>query len=188
MSETRTDCLLYSQVWLFERYVDWDAVAFLLHIINVTPSCVPHERAWAAIDIFFSDWDGRATDAERWQRLGELRAKAVAKQSNFATSASTTNENLPNQRPPGPSTEAGFADKLSAAEAIQSNAVSAPVSNCPMEFTSGHTEIFESADIGAADMVVDRADWSFDNFSFTRGGPSWDMDFDDDAFLIHGLE
>jgi hypothetical protein len=128
------------------------------------------------------------TDRERWQRLGELRAKAVAKQSMAVASTSITNETLPTQMPPSTSFEVGYAAGFGAAQAMQSNADPAPDSNYPMDFTSGYTESFERGNVNGTETVVDGVNWTFDNFSFTQGGPSWDMDFDNDSFLIHGLE
>jgi hypothetical protein len=172
-------------MWLWEKYVEWDAVAFLLHIINAAPLCVPLDRAWSVIDVFFSDWNGRVTDVERWRRLGELRAKAAAKHSISAASMSGMTVSLPDERPPGTPCEVGLTDILGTAEAMQSNADPALDSNCTMDFTSGYTNTFDNEYTEAAGMG-DGVEWTFDNFSFTQGGPIWDMDFNDDAFRVQG--
>ncbi|KAF2689759.1 hypothetical protein K458DRAFT_414016 [Lentithecium fluviatile CBS 122367] len=183
----RTHDKLSGWVWLFEKYVDWDAVAFLLHLTIAAPSAVPLERASAAIGVFFSDWGGRVADMQRWQRLVNLRVKAMAKQSMLASLSTAT----------AAGTGTAAADVLAQvasstpfeqigttgcclSEAMQSDPAPALDFAYPLNFTSADT-----TNIGVADMAAG-ADWNLDNFSFTQGGPSWDMDFDDKVFRFEG--
>lgn len=82
--ELRSNPKYSKWIWLFQRYVEWDAVAFLLHSLSAapSPSSIPLmlDRAWEAVDGFFRDWQGHVPDdtpERRWRRLLRLRAKAM---------------------------------------------------------------------------------------------------------------
>jgi hypothetical protein len=157
-------------VWLFEKYIDWDAVAFLLQIMISTSSCVPLERAWAAINVFYADWNGRAKDDERWRRLGVLHAKASAKKSTPASSSLDLAVD-PLQLMPWNTTLENTMNSFDALETLPSIA---HFDIQDLDFSTGHTKA------GSAGMF-DVMDWNLDDFSFKQGGPSWDMDFDESA-------
>ncbi|KAH8658340.1 fungal-specific transcription factor domain-containing protein [Xylariales sp. PMI_506] len=103
----RTHDKYSSWVWIFEKYVDWDAVAFLLHVLGAGKVSEERlERAWNAVDMFFNEWSGRVTDLERWRRLIKLRTKAAVKrpgpiqnQPPFFTSSSSSSSPR-SSRPP----------------------------------------------------------------------------------------
>ena len=66
--------------WLFEKYIEWDAVAFLLHSMSVGVQSAMCADAWELINTFFEDWSGRLLVSDRrWTRLQSLRAQIVAK-------------------------------------------------------------------------------------------------------------
>lgn len=82
--ELRTNVKYSRWLWLFQQYVEWDAVAFLLHSLTVSP-LAPHlaDRAWKAIDGFLEDWKNHVPNGlreRRWRRLLALQVKARAKQ------------------------------------------------------------------------------------------------------------
>ncbi len=73
--------------WLFQQYVEWDAVAFLLHSLSISPLPLMASRAWEAIAAFLEDWKGHATNESyerRWRRLLALQVKAKATQRGGA--------------------------------------------------------------------------------------------------------
>jgi hypothetical protein len=169
-------------VWLFEKYIEWDAVAFLLHVLGAIPLSVPLERAWKAIEVFFNDWKGRSLDHDRWQRLEKLQSKASAKHSsqNWYFQISTresvrlttfdpssreqTMKEFTEIRNPNSNTKF---DSHSGSNLL-SDSVTAQTS------TIGY-ESFESTTIG------DQVDWNFDQFSLVQGVPSWNMESDENA-------
>jgi hypothetical protein len=176
---------------LWEKYVDWDAAAFLLHIISAAPACVPLERGWTAIDIFFSDWAGRAVDTERWSRLQRLRTKAAEKSgvTTLANIENTPQDNLPNSN---------FV-RVPLGGSVSANSSTADMGQLPVYVTSGThssdlmdfiTACPDTLQAGNTDTVNlgDDLDWTFDDFSVAPGGPGWDMDFDQEPFQIQGLD
>ena len=124
---------------------------------------------------------------ERWKRLEELRAKAVAKQSMSGASENVTTRSQQDQRPPQPFAGGSSVPGFGAAEPMQSDADLAIDSSGPMDFTSSYIDTLDGENAGATGMAGG-VDWTFDDFSFSQGGPSWDMDFNEDAFQIQGLE
>lgn len=83
--ELRTNVKYSRWIWLFQQYVEWDAVAFLLHSLTVSPLPTFASRAWKAVDGFLEDWKSHTPNGHserRWRRLLALQAKASAKQGN----------------------------------------------------------------------------------------------------------
>ncbi|KEF52879.1 uncharacterized protein A1O9_11297 [Exophiala aquamarina CBS 119918] len=81
--QLRTDPKYSRWIWLFQQYVEWDAVAFLLSSLTVSPLPSFATRAWKAIDGFLEDWKSHVPHGQRerrWRRLLALQAKARAKQ------------------------------------------------------------------------------------------------------------
>ena len=81
--ELRTNVKYSRWLWLFQQYVEWDAVAFLLHSLTITPLPTFAERAWKAIDGFLEDWKDHIPNGQRerrWRRLLALQAKARERQ------------------------------------------------------------------------------------------------------------
>ncbi|KAF2705907.1 hypothetical protein K504DRAFT_387062 [Pleomassaria siparia CBS 279.74] len=152
-------------VWLFEKYVDWDAVAFLLNIISVVPSSVPLERAWDAIDVFFLDWKDRVTDSERWRRLEGLLMKAsVSRSTPFCMLLRSDGDALA----PTMKSHADYVG-LDTAPLMLGPEVDVP----PCHTTN------ESAATGEQSHI----DWNFDNFLLAQDMPSWAMAVDGDPLL-----
>ena len=83
--QLRTNAKYSRWIWLFQQYVEWDAVAFLLHSLSISPLPLYASRAWKAIEAFLEDWKGRVPNESyerRWRQLLTLLAKAKAKQGN----------------------------------------------------------------------------------------------------------
>lgn len=95
--ELRTNVKYSRWLWLFQQYVEWDAVAFLLHSLTVSPLAAHlADRAWKAIDGFLEDWKNHVPNGlreRRWRRLLALQAKARAKQGLGASE----HDNVPRQ-------------------------------------------------------------------------------------------
>jgi len=81
--QLRTDPKYSRWIWLFQYYVEWDAVAFLLSSLAISPLPSFATRAWRAIDGFLEDWRNHVPHGQgerRWRRLLALHAKARVKQ------------------------------------------------------------------------------------------------------------
>ncbi len=68
-------------VWLFQTYVGWDTLAYLLRCLcsRITGDTVA--RAWRVVDMAFDEWQVDPQDAQRerkWQRIEFLKEKALA--------------------------------------------------------------------------------------------------------------
>lgn len=158
-------------VWLFQKYVEWDAMAFLLCSLIV--ASVPHlaERAWTAVNTFFQDWSGNIVAGERrWKRLEKLRAKAMAKRNPSQLVSDKTNSNDPIQlRSDAPHNDTGASNYLQT-EHLSSG--------------SPHTAHFDnnSTMLGASAAQAD-FDWYFDDTSDAMQGiANWESDIDANAF------
>jgi hypothetical protein len=166
-------------------------VAFLLHVIVAAPACVPFKRAWTAIDIFFGDWSGRAVDTERWSRLQHLRTKAAEKSraTTPATIENTPQGNLPNNNfsrvPFGGSDSANYF--ITDTGQLPAYVTSGTHANDPMDCTTACPDTLQAGNTDTVNMGND-LDWTFDDFSIAPGGPSWDMDFEQESFQIQGLD
>ncbi|KAJ9609686.1 hypothetical protein H2200_006014 [Cladophialophora chaetospira] len=87
--QLRTNAKYSRWIWLFQQYVEWDAVAFLLHSLSVSPLPSMASRAWEAIEAFLADWKGHVPNGSherRWRRLLTLQEKAKAKQTGSTVS------------------------------------------------------------------------------------------------------
>jgi len=75
-------------IWLFQRYVEWDAVAILLSCLTKSDSG-GSEQVWSLIDKFWASWSHRVPPGSirrRWHRLESLRKKAQAKRDDERSS------------------------------------------------------------------------------------------------------
>ena len=94
----RTNESYQSWAWLFQTYVEWDALAYLLLSLPNSQSGECIARAWSAVNNTFSDWQddhGFEAHKHRWRRIEELKAKALAEHSNTSTRGrELTNQNL----------------------------------------------------------------------------------------------
>ncbi|KAK5168131.1 uncharacterized protein LTR77_006699 [Saxophila tyrrhenica] len=72
--------------WLFQRYVEWDAIAILLNCL--AKSEVPgSEKVWKLVRKFWASWGHRVPPGsirQRWRRLESLRKKAERANSGEA--------------------------------------------------------------------------------------------------------
>lgn len=64
--------------WLFRTHTQWHAVAFVLAELCVRPVCPGVDRAWAAVDAVFNDWEQQATQKKGilWRPLNRLMQRA----------------------------------------------------------------------------------------------------------------
>lgn len=72
--------------WLFQRYVEWDAVAFLLDILSKW-RCEDPDKVWALIREFWASWKHKVplgSIRRRWHRLESLKKKAEGAGKNMA--------------------------------------------------------------------------------------------------------
>ncbi|KAK5445354.1 hypothetical protein LTS15_010135 [Exophiala xenobiotica] len=173
-------------VWLFQTYIAWDAVAFLLHSMNAARIQSPTllERAWKTINTFFGEWKDEVVEGDRrWRRLESLRAKAAARLTSHSQkllsntdgevqlTATTSFERTPDISAPSVPMNLGVATELGNFGA-QPNP------------ESEHHPAPAFANVqGEATTTGDYFDWSFDNAPYAmQGAPSWEMDIDEDAF------
>ena len=72
-------------VFLFQKYIDWDALAYVLLYLRSSADTELASRAWSAVDQCFQYWENDAAGGRhehRWHRLQALRTQAlVAKES-----------------------------------------------------------------------------------------------------------
>lgn len=168
-------------VWLFQKYVEWDAVAFLLHSLSIAP--LPHlvERAWNAVDTFFKDWRDHNRDGERrWRRLESLRAKAAARRSPQNPSSQGHVDHLPNSA----------ASRTTSPVASSTNHSSMAVLRSESGMQIGRDSraergIMTGQGTTLPTSTTDYVEWNFDTVPFAmQGAPSWEMDVDESAFNL----
>lgn len=180
-------------VWLFQQYVEWDAVAFLLHSLSV--SCRPSQdaRAWKSIDGFFKDWKDHVPNRlreRRWQRLVSLLAKAKA---NRGDGSQSDDRDIPDPTlTQHPATMIGTPDSnltrsqtqlyvpgVQRWEPISQQATSDPIPRPSQQLSlSSFNQAQSSIPVSSTDNVT--VDWNFDNIPYsTQGLVNWEMDLDD---------
>ncbi|KIW58640.1 hypothetical protein PV05_03141 [Exophiala xenobiotica] len=170
-------------VWLFQTYIEWDAVAFLLHSINAVQFPTLLERAWKTVSTFFREWKDQVIDGDmRWRRLESLRAKAAAKLTSQKFLSSTDGEiqltATSFERTPGISA-------LSMSTSLR-DVTALSDSRAQPNLESEHHSVFANSNfpsIQGQAITEDCIDWSFDNIPYVmQGAPSWETDIDEDAF------
>ncbi|RHZ46910.1 uncharacterized protein CDV56_100354 [Aspergillus thermomutatus] len=88
-------------LWLFQTYVEWDALAYLLLELCLAPSWGLSGTAWKAADEVYHHWnnDPDIHRDRRWRHIEELRAQALTVRermqatpgAHMATSPKSTN-------------------------------------------------------------------------------------------------
>jgi hypothetical protein len=71
--------------WLFQTYIEWDALAYLLLRLSNSQNGSYIARAWRAVSTAFADWKSDnllEVHERRWRRIEELKARALAAHSN----------------------------------------------------------------------------------------------------------
>jgi hypothetical protein len=85
--------------WLFHTYIQWHAIAYILGELCQRSNSAIVERAWRAIDVVFSTWDGAMTHTRSgmlWQPMRKLLAKARHKrEENMRTAAANGDSTFP---------------------------------------------------------------------------------------------
>jgi hypothetical protein len=78
--------------------IQWHAIAYILGELCQRPNSAIVERAWRAVDVVFSTWDGAITHTKSgmlWQPMRKLLAKARRKrEANMRTAATNGNSTL----------------------------------------------------------------------------------------------
>lgn len=66
--------------WLFETCVEWDALAYVLLDLCVTPSSDSSQAAWTLVSEIFEEWKGdpNLVGDRRWQHIEALWLEAVS--------------------------------------------------------------------------------------------------------------
>lgn len=74
--------------WLFQTYIQWHAIAYILAELCTRPKSTIVERAWRAIDSVFGDWGAAVTHSKSgrlWKPLKKLMARARQKREEFSS-------------------------------------------------------------------------------------------------------
>lgn len=66
-------------LWLFQTYVEWDALAYLLLDLCISPVREPSNTVWSTIDKIYHHWknDPDINRDRRWSHIEELRTYAL---------------------------------------------------------------------------------------------------------------
>jgi hypothetical protein len=75
-----------------QTYIQWHAIAYILGELCQRPNSAIVERAWRAVDVVFSTWDGAITHTKSgmlWQPMRKLLAKARRKREENRRIAAT---------------------------------------------------------------------------------------------------
>ncbi|KAL4875139.1 fungal-specific transcription factor domain-containing protein [Aspergillus karnatakaensis] len=67
-------------LWLFQTYIEWDALTELLLLLRIQTLGVSEQHAWNIAEAVYSYWKSVATTRHdhRWQRIERLRQEALA--------------------------------------------------------------------------------------------------------------
>lgn len=186
-------------VWLFQKYIEWDAVAFLLLSLNAGQVSSSIDRAWKAINCFFDDWNGHILEGERrWQRLESLRTKALARKSlnednileSSVTSTSTMTKSLDTTiKDPSEGLLANYPGSHHQQYGFQmplTNLDEGFANNASYPFTEDANSNSIRTNHGLNQPSQDAEtflDWNFDNVPYVMNDSvSWEMDIDENAF------
>ncbi|KAF5675772.1 fungal specific transcription factor factor [Fusarium heterosporum] len=73
--------------WLFENCVEWDAMAYVLLDLCVSPSSHSSGVAWGLVSDIFGEWKGdtNLTSDRRWRPIEALWLEAVSARESFYT-------------------------------------------------------------------------------------------------------
>ena len=83
--------------WLFHTYIQWHAIAYILGELCQRPNSAIVERAWRAMDVSFSTWDGAITHTKSgmlWQPMRKLLAKARRKREENLRNAAVNGDSI----------------------------------------------------------------------------------------------
>lgn len=79
--ELRTAPRLRKWFWLFQSYMEWDTLAYVLQSLGDGVPASLSRRSWEAVDRMYADWKQHTihnlTIEKRWQRIEELRERAL---------------------------------------------------------------------------------------------------------------
>jgi hypothetical protein len=66
-------------LWLFQRYIEWDVLAYLFINLSLAPKGRGLDLAWKAAEETFEYWklDGNINRFRHWETIKELRSKAL---------------------------------------------------------------------------------------------------------------
>ncbi|GIJ85153.1 hypothetical protein Asppvi_004009 [Aspergillus pseudoviridinutans] len=80
-------------LWLFQTYVEWDALAYLLLELCLGPSWNPSGTAWRAANEVYHHWknDPDIRRDRRWRHIEELRTQALTVRERMQGTPPTSN-------------------------------------------------------------------------------------------------
>lgn len=69
-------------LWIFQRYIEWDVLAYLFINLSLSPKGGGIDLAWEAADETYEYWktDGNINRIHHWESIKELRSKALLAQ------------------------------------------------------------------------------------------------------------
>lgn len=182
--ELRTNDKYFWWIWLFQQYVEWDAVAFLLHSLSVSPLPSLVSRAWEAVDSFMDDWKTHipsGSGERRWKRLMTLQAKAKAQQGHAAVSDEVGTASVE-----APQIDTNSSSLL----AVNSGSQAVPGMKAqPLAAAADQASniVLPGPDLLAIPNMMSQPDFSgmdFDSASYSMNGAlnEWEMEVDDNGY------
>ncbi|KIV92694.1 hypothetical protein PV10_03966 [Exophiala mesophila] len=186
-------------VWLFQQYVEWDAVAFLLHSLGVSRRPSHDGRAWAAIDGFFRDWKDHIPNGlreRRWQKLLSLLAQAKANRGDDSErgipyepgvrdSPVAQHRVNPTDIPDSHLTRSQRQNYMPGVGTWESSMHISDNDLVPRPTEGLLSSNFNQAELSVPPSSTDNVavDWNFDNIPYsTHSLVNWEMDIDDTGF------
>lgn len=169
----RSDKRYSRWVWLFEKYVEWDAVAFLLQIMSIVPAIDHVSNTWDTTEAFFRYWLSWVPEGERrWCLLQALRKRAAAKQCMSISS--------------GDSSEAADIEQINQqADDVTGGTSSRPQTWHDHNIFDGHGAFTENLNFLQQEGQLEDPElwstnefmaWHFDDTTYSiRGITDWDM-------------
>lgn len=66
-------------LWLFQTYLEWDALSYLLINLSLVPSGDDFDLAWGAVDDIYDYWNNHSDTClnSRWKDIEDLRSRAL---------------------------------------------------------------------------------------------------------------
>lgn len=183
----RTNQAYQRWVWLFQTYVEWDALAYLLLHLASTRTGVNLDRAWDAVNTAFSDWKDETTSSSgeqerRWRRMEELRVRAIAVHGGRSASAlaSKIKDNAQNHLVLYPAHSEHHGNLPAESENSATNSSYRDGARNPVDtFTTRSTNANQGPNPGGASFMTDSSDWQLSMLATELDeGFSWDMHID----------
>lgn len=187
--ELRSDKRYSHWIWLFDKCIEWDAVAFLLQIMRTIPLGERVHVIWNVMETFFKYWSEWIPMAEpRWCLLQSLRRDAAAKQGMTLPS--------PDRRMGHP-LQPSFRDHDEGTMTVDSFTTTPTARYTDDSTMQEDTDTMEASDDSTATEPTQMdetpkataqqpqsasSSWTFDDTLYSTPGPvDWNMYFNDDT-------